>query len=99
MRYIESIVTNVKVRNGLKILNEAAHKQEEMKAKGVFFDIYAISDVWQPIPALWRATQLDDDPEFASISFIHNGDEFIWVEADGVRFAIRWTSIDSYRLA
>ena len=32
------------------------------------------------------------------IGFMHNEDEFIWVEASGQSTAIRWSSVESYQV-
>lgn len=97
--FVESLVSDAKTRKGFEILNEATHKQAQLRTRGVFFDIHEILENWQPNPAAWRAMKAPDDYDASPFAFIHNGDEFIWIEVDGKPTAIRWASVESYQLA
>ncbi len=35
----------------------------------------------------------------APIGFIHNDDEFVWVEVEGQSMAVRWASVDCYQIS
>jgi hypothetical protein len=95
---VESLISNAKTKKGLQTLNEAAQMQAKMRSMGVFFEIHSISGNWQHDPYAWRVVQPSEDADSAHTSFIHNGDEFIWVEIDELPTAIRWSSVLSYQL-
>jgi hypothetical protein len=95
---VESLISNAKTKKGLEILSEAARTQAKMRSMGVFFDIHFISGNWQPDPYAWRAVQPAEDADSDPTSFIHNGDEFVWVEIGGLPTAVRWSSVLSYQL-
>ncbi len=58
--FVESLISNSKMKKGLELLKEAAIKQEQLRAKGSFFDISAIEGISRPNPAAWRATQVTE---------------------------------------
>jgi len=95
---VESLVSNAKAKQGLKTLNEAEQAQTRLRTLGVFFDIHAIDGIWQPDPSAWRAAHDSGDPDLGTVAYIHSGDEFIWIEAEDQPIAVRWASIENYRL-
>jgi|GEM_PF-2854878 len=95
---VESLISNAKTKKGLETLNEAARMQAKMRSMGVFFEIHSISGNWQHDPYAWRAFQPAEDADSVPTSFIHSGDEFIWVEIAELPTAIRWSSVLSYQL-
>jgi hypothetical protein len=56
--FAESLISNSKMKNGLNILKEVAAKVEELKSKGVFFDIAVIRGIHWARPGDWRAVQV-----------------------------------------
>jgi len=95
---VESVITNGKAKVGLKFLNEAKLVETKMKGLGIFFDIYAISAIWKVDPNAWRVELPLENSESETTAFIHDGDEYIWVEVDGQPMAIRWSSVESYQI-
>ncbi len=55
--FVESLISNSKMKKGLALLKEAALKQQQLRTKGSFFDITAIDGIARPNPAEWRATR------------------------------------------
>lgn len=128
--FVESLISNSKMKKGLVLLKEAAQKFERLKTKGSFFDIGVIEGLSRPNPASWRATtvaefQIDlnsmgliekgqtiqrygiSGKQIAngiatvsgSIGFVHNEDEFVWVEVDTQPMAVRWSSVEFFQPA
>jgi hypothetical protein len=58
--FVESLISNSKMKKGLEILKDAAVKHEQLKAKGTFFGVSEIDGVARPNPATWKATQASE---------------------------------------
>jgi hypothetical protein len=56
--FVESLISNSKVKKGLELLKTAAEKHENLKTKGAFFPISSIDGIDRPNPSNWRATQV-----------------------------------------
>lgn len=128
LSFVESLISNSKMKKGVELLKEATQKQERLKTKGTFFDVGMIEGLSRPIPATWRATkvaefqidlnrmgliekgqiiqrygisgkQIENGIATASgsIGFVHNEDEFVWVEVDRHPIAVRWSSVEFFQ--
>ena len=127
--FVESLISNSKMKKGLELLKNAAQQFEQIRARGSFFSISAVDEITKPSPGAWRTTHI---AEFqinlntmgliekgttiqrydisrkqitlgvatvtGPIAFVHNEDEFIWVEVSGQPIAVRWSSVESYQV-
>jgi hypothetical protein len=93
----ESVISGAKAKNGVALLQEAAQVTELMRSRGKFFQPCEIANIWLPEPGLWKAQGVDPDRE-EPVLFTHSGDEFIWIENEGGRLAIRWASVENFAL-
>lgn len=56
--FVESLISNSKIKKGLELLKAATEKHENLKTKGAFFPISSIDGIDRPNPSHWRATQV-----------------------------------------
>jgi hypothetical protein len=56
--FAESLISNSKTKEGLKVLQEVAVKVEHLKRKGLYFDIAMIEGIYWARPGEWRAIQV-----------------------------------------
>lgn len=56
--FVESLVSNSKMKKGLKLLKDAAQKFEHVRKKGTFFAISSIEEIAKPSPGAWHATHV-----------------------------------------
>jgi hypothetical protein len=94
---VESVISNAKQKKGMEILGQANKQREKIRTLGTLFELHQIAGIWQPDPTAWEA-QIRYEQEQKTLSYIFNGDEYLWAKTEDGLVAIRWTAINSYRL-
>lgn len=73
--FAESLVSNSKMKKGFNILKEAAVKLEQLKTKGVFFNVSAIEGIDRACPGDWRASQVSQfEIDLKPMGFMQKGE-------------------------
>lgn len=96
----EAVLSAGAASTGESLLTEAVKAERKLRKEGVFFSVGKIQFIESPIPGSWRGiVKAETRTTMVTSTFVHNGDEFISVMADGNEVSsIRWNAIESYRL-
>ena len=96
----EAVFSAGAASTGSNLLAEAVQAERKLRKEGVFFSVGKIQYIESPTPGSWRAfVKAETRTTTVTSTFVHNGDEFISVIADGNDVSsIRWSAIESYRL-
>jgi len=106
---VEGLFSSGAQREGLRLLQTAVAKFEQLSESAVFVPSDRIRKVESPDPESWSAVrkidQHEDDRSWLAKTFstedykksyVHNGDDFISIKTDGGVVCIRWSHVASY---
>lgn len=66
---VEAVMSGIKERKGIDLLNEAATRYDQLRRKGRWFSVDKINGIEMPQPSLWRV----DEPQTKTIELASLG--------------------------
>lgn len=99
---VEGALSAHAAAQGSDLLTDAIRMELDLRNRGAFLPVGTIKNIEHPFPEIWLVLGestyvVDGKAQKFSSSFIHNGDEFIVVQADNDSIcSIRWSSVEHY---
>jgi hypothetical protein len=109
---VEGVLSSSMEASGVNQLAQVIKMEQNLRTKGVFFQVGKIENIETPIPGLWRFSYTRKahvevgvtllgyrkyELRDVQYAFIHSGDDFVTVGTkDGSVCSIRWSAVERY---